>query len=140
MLGLLGYMMLSGMMLWWWSMMLDLLGSIHTAAQCFVEPVEVGIVVVVLVQEGIIDCHHAAAIHARRLHSALSRSIEVILELNLDLPLARDILEESVPEELVGVGSLRVVLDEDGLDERVKLFAPLTGRFEARWRATWDQE
>lgn len=65
-------------------------------------------------------------------------SVNVILELNPDLPFCGLVTDERVPQELVSVGSLVVVLDENAVDEGVEFLAPLLAVLEGRRRVVVD--
>lgn len=53
-----------------------------------------------------------------------AHAVDVVFQLDADLTLGGLIFHERMLEQLIRIWPLRVVLDERGLDERVKLFRP----------------
>lgn len=66
---------------------------------------------------------------ARRtlLSPLLLRPVDVVFELNADLPLVGLVSDEGVLQQLLCRGPLRVVLHQTALDETKKLFGPEGG-------------
>jgi len=65
--------------------------------------------------------------------------VNVVLELDADLPFGRLVADERMLEQVLGVRTLVVILDQNRLDEILELFGPFL-RLETGRRIAWDQE
>lgn len=66
--------------------------------------------------------------------------VNVVLELDADLPFRRLVPNEWVLEQLLRIGPLVIVLDEDRFDEALELFGPFLGLETGRWVARDEEE
>lgn len=66
-------------------------------------------------------------------------SIDVVLELNANLPFCGLVADERMLQQMLRVRTLVIILDQDGFDEAVELFSPFL-RLEAGRRIARNQE
>lgn len=64
-------------------------------------------------------------------------SINVVFQLDTYLPLCGLVADERMFQQMLGVGTLMVILDQHCLDETLKLLRPFL-RLETRRRIAWN--